>query len=223
MALPHQQGNRMTRITAQRAAARAQDGERQLRAALGQYATGVAVVTTIASDGRPVGMTINSFSSLSMDPPLILWCLRRDATRAAIFMSSDDFAINILSSDQAHLAKYFAVHDSRSHMAVHWLPGYHSLPLLNGVVAAFICRRVRVVDGGDHWILIGQVEKYDVAAGRSPLIFQDGRYRTLMHAAPLDDGAQPCACSANRMASDRSDSLATAVASSDGKRRGGTA
>jgi flavin reductase (DIM6/NTAB) family NADH-FMN oxidoreductase RutF len=198
MALRHQQGNRMTRTTAQRDTARAQDSERQLRSALGQYATGVAVVTTIASDGRPVGMTINSFSSLSLDPPLILWCLRRNASRAAIFMSSDDFAINILSSNQSHLAKYFAVHDSRSLMAVHWLQGYHSLPLLHGTVAAFICRRLRVVDGGDHWILIGQVEKYDVAAGRSPLIFQDGRYCTLMHAASLDDGAQPCACSPNK-------------------------
>src|SRR5215475_8048831 len=104
----HQQGNRMTRITAQRVTAPAQDSERQLRAALGQYATGVAVVTAVASDGRPVGMTINSFSSLSLDPPLILWCLRRNASRAAVFMSSDDFAINVLASNQSHLAKYFA-------------------------------------------------------------------------------------------------------------------
>jgi flavin reductase (DIM6/NTAB) family NADH-FMN oxidoreductase RutF len=213
----------MTRITAQRATSRAQDSERHLRAALGQYATGVAVVTTIASDGRPVGMTINSFSSLSMDPPLILWCLRRHASRAAIFMSSDDFAINILSSNQSHLAKYFAVYDSRNLMAVHWLQGDHSLPLLHGIVAAFICRRLRVVDGGDHWILIGHVEEYEVAAGKSPLIFQDGRYFTLMQDAPIDDGAQPCACPPSRMISDRSDSLATAVASSNGKRRGGTA
>lgn len=193
----------MTRITAQRAIASAQDGEQQLRAALGQYATGVAVVTAIMTDGRPVGMTINSFSSLSLDPPLILWCLRRNASRAAAFMSAKDFAINILASGQAHLARHFAAHDSRSFMSVHWLQGYHDLPLLHGIAAAFICHRVQVVDGGDHWILIGHIDKYNVAAERSPLIFHGGRYYALT--------------------SDRSGSLATAVASSDGKRKGGTA
>jgi flavin reductase (DIM6/NTAB) family NADH-FMN oxidoreductase RutF len=156
--------------------------ERRLRAALGQYATGVAVVTTMTPGGAPVGMTINSFSALSLDPPLILWCLRRSATRAAAFAAAPHFAINVLAAGQRELASRFARHDGDDGQrfgGVAWRRGPGGAPLLAGTVGAFACRRERALDGGDHVILIGHLDDYTVTAGRAPLVFHDGRYHAL--------------------------------------------
>jgi flavin reductase (DIM6/NTAB) family NADH-FMN oxidoreductase RutF len=154
---------------------------RRLRAALGQYATGVAVVTAVAACGAPVGMTINSFSALSLDPPLILWCLRRSATRGAAFAAAPHFAINVLAAGQRELASRFARHDGdgQCFSGVAWQRGPGGVPLLAGTVGAFACRRERALDGGDHVILIGHLEDYRMTAGRAPLVFHDGRYHTL--------------------------------------------
>jgi flavin reductase (DIM6/NTAB) family NADH-FMN oxidoreductase RutF len=158
-----------------------QDIERQLRTALGQYATGVAVVTALQPDGRPVGMTINSFSALSLDPPLILWCLRRTASSGAAFLTARHFAVNVLAAGQAHLARQFAVRWQSAFDEAPWRAGPHGLPLLLGTAGAFACRHARQADGGDHVIIVAYIEEFSVTAGRQPLIFHGGHYHELSH------------------------------------------
>jgi flavin reductase (DIM6/NTAB) family NADH-FMN oxidoreductase RutF len=152
---------------------------RPLRSALGRYATGVAIVTTCGPDGAPVGLTVNSFTSLSLDPPMVLWCLRRAASSLPAFSASTHFAVNVLSADQQALAKRFAssaVPDKFDGVA--WQPGSHGLPLLSGTIGQLTCRRSREVHGGDHLIVLGLIEEYDVTPG-APLVFHDGRFRRL--------------------------------------------
>ncbi len=155
-----------------------------LRAALGHYATGVAVVTTTGPDRRPAGMTINSFGSLSLDPPLILWCLRRRSTSLATFTSADHFAVNVLAADQEQVARRFAVQgqgqaqsQARDRFRGHgWHRGPRGLPVLDEGLGVFISRRLRHIHGGDHVIVIGLLEEYRVTPGKSPLVFYTGRY-----------------------------------------------
>jgi flavin reductase (DIM6/NTAB) family NADH-FMN oxidoreductase RutF len=149
-----------------------------LRAALGQFATGVTVVTARSRRDEPIGVTANSFTSVSLDPPLILWCQSRHAPAASHFRPATRFAVNVLAGHQDHLARRFAApaHDKfadvdRSH-------GPHGLPLLGGTVARFICRVVTTYDGGDHLIHVGEVDSHERADGE-PLLFHAGRYRRI--------------------------------------------
>jgi flavin reductase (DIM6/NTAB) family NADH-FMN oxidoreductase RutF len=152
---------------------------RALRAALSRHATGVAVATTGAPDGRPVGMTINSFSSLSLDPPLILWCLQLDSASLGAFTTADHFAINLLAAGQERLARQFAARNPDRFAGLLWHRDPRGIPLLHGRLGAFICRRAEQIRGGDHLIIIGHLEEYEVTAGKAPLLFCDGRYHTL--------------------------------------------
>lgn len=149
---------------------------RDLRRALGQYATGVTVVTTRAGDGRRVGVTANSFSSLSLDPPLVLWCLDKAAPSLSAFDECTHFAVNILAVSQHHLARQFATPADDKFVGVDVEDGPGGVPLIAGTLARFVCRPVRQVDGGDHVIVIGEVERYD-APGGEPLVFHSGFYR----------------------------------------------
>jgi len=160
------------------------DAERHLRTALGQYATGVAVVTTVGPGGHPVGMTINSFGALSLDPPLILWCLRRTASRGAVFSAASHFAVNVLAAGQAPLARQFAARPQGEFGQAAWHPGPHGLPLLCGALGVFACRRAQQADGGDHVIVVGHIEEFGITAGRSPLVFHAGRYHALTPEEP---------------------------------------
>lgn len=147
-----------------------------LCAALGHYATGVAVVTTTAADGRPVGMTVNSFSSLSLDPPLILWCVRRNSSSRHAFTAADYFAVNVLAAGQEQIARRFAAPANDRFAGLAWQPGPAALPLLPGRLGTFICRRAEVFNGGDHLIITGQLAEYAVMTARMPLLFYRGRY-----------------------------------------------
>ena len=149
---------------------------RALRAALGHYATGVAVVTAVGPDGHPAGMTINSFGSLSLDPPLILWCLDRRSASLATFTSADHFAVNVLAADQEQVARRFAARGQDRFCGLRWHRGPNGLPVLDDGLGVFICRRNRHIHGGDHVIVIGHLEKYQITQGQSPLVFYTGRY-----------------------------------------------
>lgn len=149
---------------------------RDYRRALGQFATGVTVVTTRARDGRQVGVTVNSFTSLSLEPPLVLWCLARKAPSLADFLEASHFAINVLATNQHHLSRQFSTPLPNKFDGVEFTEGPAGLPLLGGVIAQFICRNLKQIDGGDHIILIGQVEDYRRFEGE-PLVFHSGRYR----------------------------------------------
>ncbi|WP_205791198.1 flavin reductase family protein [Burkholderia sp. Ac-20353] len=151
----------------------------QLRAAFGQFPTGVTVITTRAADGRKVGLTANSFSSLSLDPPLVLWSLRKAAPSCADFVASTHFAINILAHDQIDLSRRFATpHADKFDGVLHVASGAGGVPCLEGASARFVCRNVSQYEGGDHLIFIGRIEQFD-AFGKAPLVFHAGQYRAI--------------------------------------------
>lgn len=150
------------------------------RAALGTFATGVTIVTSVDSQGAPVGVTINSFTSVSLAPPLVLFCLGRAAQTFAIFSACSGFAVNVLAERQEALSSRFAQPDA----AARWdgIPYDRSPlghPLLRDCLATLDCRLETVHEGGDHIILVGRVETLAVAAEDRPLLYYRGRYATL--------------------------------------------
>ncbi|HET7749340.1 MAG TPA: flavin reductase family protein, partial [Terriglobales bacterium] len=149
---------------------------RDFRRALGQFATGVTVVTARTPDGRRVGVTVNSFSSVSLDPPLVLWSLSRQAPSFADFTHATHFAVNVLAGNQHHLSRQFSTPLPDKFSGVEFAEGPAGVPLLSGVNAHFVCRNVRQYDGGDHVIFLGEVEDYKYSDGE-PLVFHSGRYR----------------------------------------------
>jgi flavin reductase (DIM6/NTAB) family NADH-FMN oxidoreductase RutF len=149
---------------------------RDFRRALGQFATGVTVVSTRAKDGRRVGITVNSFSSVSLDPPLVLWSLSRQSSTFEDFACANHFAINVLAANQHHLSRQFSTPLLDKFEGVECLEGTAGCPLLKGATAYFVCRNVRQFDGGDHVIFLGEVEEYKWNEGE-PLVFHSGRYR----------------------------------------------
>lgn len=147
---------------------------REYRNALGRFATGVAIMTTRDAQGQPVGLTANSFSSVSLDPMLILWSLRRDAPSLPVFEKADYFAVNVLRDAQIDLSNRFA-RPGDKFAGVAWLEGAGGVPVIDGCLARFECRRHRVLDGGDHLIFMGEVECFGYADG-APLLFYAGQY-----------------------------------------------
>ncbi|HKS45846.1 MAG TPA: flavin reductase [Amycolatopsis sp.] len=151
---------------------------RELRRALGQYATGVTVVTARGPDGRKVGMTANSFTSVSMDPPLVLWCPAKNATSLPAFAEATHFAVNVLGADSEHIARQFATPAPDKFTALDLVEGTGGTPVLPDAVAQFECRTVQCIDAGDHVVFLGEVESFR-AAGGDPLIFHAGVLRSL--------------------------------------------
>ncbi|SDF14645.1 MULTISPECIES: flavin reductase family protein [Thalassobaculum] len=149
------------------------------RAVLGSYATGVTVVTTRAPDGEPVGLTVNSFTSVSLDPPLVLFCLDREAGSLPAFETADGFAVNILSADQAAVSNRFADPQAArfdGEGVADWSTG---APILADALAALDCTVHARHDGGDHIILVGRVRRLAVLSDDEPLIYWRGVYRKL--------------------------------------------
>ena len=155
---------------------------REFRKALGTFPTGVAVVTTRAPSGAFVGLTINSFSSLSLEPPLVLWSLQLASPSLGAFDRARHFAVNILAEGQVELSRRFAsqVPNKFSDLEVH--AGIEGVPLIAGCAARLECRAAARHNGGDHVIFIGQVERFEYDARKRPLVFYAGRY----HAAGSD-------------------------------------
>ena len=147
---------------------------RELRAALGAFATGVAIVTTRAADGLH-GLTINSFASVSLDPPLALWSLDLRSHSLSAFETTPAFAVNVLGRHQADLARRFARPGLDRFAGLALSEGLEGAPLLIDGVAAFECRRVAMHEGGDHVIFVGRVERYR-ADQRPPLVFSRGKF-----------------------------------------------
>jgi flavin reductase (DIM6/NTAB) family NADH-FMN oxidoreductase RutF len=150
---------------------------RELRNAMGRFATGVCVVTTATADGRAAGLTVNSFSSVSLDPPLVAWCLGRHAPSMAAFAAADCFAVHVLSADQQHIAQHFARPSDNKFAAVEdqLAVGHGNVPVLTEALARFECRKFAMTDCGDHVMMIGQVERFGYSS-RPPLLFHAGRF-----------------------------------------------
>jgi Conserved protein/domain typically associated with flavoprotein oxygenases, DIM6/NTAB family, COG1853 len=150
-------------------------GTRELRDCFGAFYTGVAVVTTVGTDGRLYGATINSFSSLSLSPPLILWSQRRQSSTFPIFSAARYFAINILAEDQVETSRVFASGHPDKFAGFDVKKGLGDVPILPGCSACLQCSNETSYPGGDHVIFVGRVERIETT-GRPPLIFGGGRY-----------------------------------------------
>lgn len=148
---------------------------RELRRTLGQFATGVTIVTCLAPDGTPVGMTANSFASVSLDPPLVLWSLDRRAKSFDAFAAAERFAFSVLALDQVDLSNRFAKPGADKFTTTPWTRGLGEVPLMEEPSAHFECSRHAAFDGGDHLILVGRVERF-ARYGRRGLVFAEGRY-----------------------------------------------
>jgi flavin reductase (DIM6/NTAB) family NADH-FMN oxidoreductase RutF len=150
----------------------------QFRAALGMFATGVTIVTARDAAGAPIGLTANSFNSVSLDPPLVLWSLSRLAGSMPHFTRGSHYAINILAADQLELATRFSRKADDRFAGVAFREGRAGAPILEGAAAVFECYNRSRYAEGDHVIFVGEVEHCERREGAQPLIFHGGRYFT---------------------------------------------
>lgn len=148
---------------------------RELRRALARFATGVAVVTATTPADRPVGLTVNSFASVSLDPPMVLWSLARRSAQLPAFLEATHFAINILGAEQRPLSERFASRSEDRFAGLEWERGRSGVPLLAGCLAVLECRRADAIGAGDHVVFLGAVESFRYGAG-APLLFFASRY-----------------------------------------------
>lgn len=162
--------------------------KRAIRDAFGCFATGVTVVTTRQDDGTPRGFTANSFTSVSLDPPLLLVCIAKQAHSCPVFTSSDHFAVNILSEDQKALSNLFASRAEDKFQQASWRPGVADMPVFEDSLASFVCSRENVVDAGDHIILLGRIIDHTSKAGQ-PLGYLRGNYFSVGLEQELVDAA----------------------------------
>ena len=150
----------------------------EFRTALGMFATGVTIVTARSQDGGVIGLTANSFNSVSLDPPLVLWSLARAAASMAAFRNGSHYAINVLAADQKALAERFALRGADRFKDVGYSEGIGGAPLLDGAAATFECFNRSRYEEGDHVIFVGEVERCSFRPGASPLLFHGGRFYT---------------------------------------------
>jgi len=143
-----------------------------------QFTTGITVVTTLDSHGHPHGMTVNSFSSVSLEPPLVLVSIDLRNAILGHFISSSWFAINILAEHQEDISRRFSSPSENRFLGLSWHPGESGTPLLDGVLAQLECSVARTFDVGDHTVLIGEVKSAQHSEGK-PLVYFDSSYRSL--------------------------------------------
>ena len=153
--------------------------QRTLRDALGCFATGVTVVTCVDDEDRPAGLTVNSFTSVSLDPPLLLVCLHKMAASAGPLVAASHFAINVLQTEQQPASITFSTRVEDRFGCTPWSQGEAGAPILEESLCVFECERFAVYDGGDHHILVGRVIKASFDAGVDPLLYFRGSYRRL--------------------------------------------
>lgn len=151
----------------------------RLRNVFGEFATGVTVITTLAEDGRPVGLAANSFSSLSLEPALVSWSLARSAPSLGAFRRHGHFAINILGEDSMDLALTFSRPAEDKFAGIEWRAGLKGVPVLSRATATLECETYSQIAGGDHEIFIGQVRNMREGEGRAPLLFFRGKFAQL--------------------------------------------
>ncbi|MDJ0710893.1 MAG: flavin reductase family protein [Woeseiaceae bacterium] len=148
---------------------------REFRRALSCFATGVAVVTTVDRNGDRVGMTINSFNSVSLDPPLVLWSIAHDAYSYDAFINAEYFAVNVLTMHQQDLSAQFATKGINKFEGLSCREGLQGLPILPEYAACFECRTQYRYEGGDHKIIVGRVLRFDDRES-DPLIYYRGHF-----------------------------------------------
>lgn len=159
---------------------------REFRDALGRFATGVTIVTTTDADGRPVGVTANSYNSVSLDPPLVLWSLAKTARSMEAFQNAKAFAIHILGREQQDLASRFASRGEDKFAGLALTTGAGGVPVLPDCAAHFECETTYAYEGGDHVIFVGRVVSFE-KRDKAPLLFHQGRFSRMETAFPDND------------------------------------
>lgn len=149
-----------------------------LRQVFGCFATGVTIVTACDAEGRPRGMTANSFTSVSLNPPLILICVSTQAPIWPVFAAAETFAVNVLSAEQREISQRFARPSEDKFAGIAWRKGAFDVPLIDHAAAYLACRRVREIEAGDHIILLGEVVHF-AHQPAAPLLFHRGAYAAL--------------------------------------------
>lgn len=149
-----------------------------LRQCLGKFATGVTVVTCADANGNPNGITANSFSAVSLEPPLVLWNIAKVSNSLDAYLSAKYFAVNVLTADQRNLAAHFAKSDHTRFDNVEYTTSANGVPLLPDTLATFDCRTHEIHDCGDHYVIIGEVNSFK-SAEREPLLFFGSAYRAI--------------------------------------------
>ena len=163
--------------------------EAMFRSALGMFPTGVAVVTAQGTDGTLQGVTINSFNSVSLDPPLVLFSLSRRLFSLNVFLSARAFAVNFLNEDQQHLSIRFNKALSNKWEQVTYKTGVTGAPVLSPALGVLECHPFAQYDGGDHVIVVGRVEHIESQESSSPLVYFRGRYHKLTSALDVSEEA----------------------------------
>jgi flavin reductase (DIM6/NTAB) family NADH-FMN oxidoreductase RutF len=158
----------------------AKEDGRAFRAALGRFGTGVTVVTCATPTG-PLGITANSFASVSLDPPLVLWSPAKSSSRYPFFMAADHFAIHVVGDDQVDICNGFA-RNGDAFDQFDWETSTNGVPLLNGCLSRFECTTEAIHDGGDHSIIVARVTHVTTREG-SPLMFFGGSYGSFANAS----------------------------------------
>ena len=156
---------------------------REFRDALGDFVTGVTIVTTIDDAGADVGLTANSFNSVSLDPPMVLWSLALSSSSLPAFRHAPWWAVHILAAGQETLSARFAKRGIDKFEGLSLSRGPGGIPLLDGCAARFVCRAAYEHEGGDHAIFVGEVQEFD-RAGHSPLVYHQGRYGGVIAGEP---------------------------------------
>ncbi len=151
---------------------------RSLRDAFGQFATGVTVITARTQAGEPIGITVNSFASVSLEPPLVSWCIDETSTRFEEFLDAQYYSICILNAEQQEISNLFAERswDNKVFDDVEWFAGLYDVPQIAGASTRFHCKQSDIYAGGDHRIIVGEVLEYD-SEPQEPLLFFQGDYR----------------------------------------------
>lgn len=168
----------------------APDGHKEFRAALGLFATGVAVVTSRAPTGKDIGLTITSFNSVSLDPPMVLWSLGRSSSNYPAFSSVDAFAVHVLSAEQEQVCRQFSTSGIDRFAGLDCTRGLSGVPLIPGCAAVFECEVCHRYEGGDHVIVVGKVLSF-ASSHQVPLVFWRGRIDTPFGRAQSGLGVQP--------------------------------
>ncbi|WP_119307653.1 flavin reductase family protein [Cohaesibacter haloalkalitolerans] len=150
----------------------------EFRQALGRFATGIAVVTTLGKDGEPLGLTVNSFNSVSLDPPLVLWSLDKSSLQLDGFKTSGFYGVSILSCEQEETSNLFAMIAEDRFEQTGWQARKTGAPMIDGALVQIDCTTEQIIDAGDHVILLGRVVDIAVKDGE-PLIYYGGAYRDL--------------------------------------------
>ncbi len=149
---------------------------KNFRRALGKFATGVTVVTAIDSNNERQGVTASSFNTVSIDPPLILWSVDKNAYSAHVFKNAEHFVVNVLANSQIGISNQFARRGEDKFSGINCTEGIGKAPRLDGVVACFECKTWNIYDGGDHHIIVGEVIDFQYDESRNSLVFHNGRY-----------------------------------------------